>query len=156
MKKYLFSVAVIIFSLIQFAQAQEEMVITGTKKINKKLTPQQVVDSLNSRFPDAKAVQYYQAPASGVHNGWVVTEDDELPSDASVDYYTISFKNNNMNYYGLYDKKGHLLKSKQEHSISELPEAVSNSLKNIGEMHPGYTVISKTYYKSTNESKSKE
>ena len=64
---------------------QHDVVITGSKKINKKATPQQIVDSLKTRFPDATAIQYYQAPASGVSKGgWAVTEEDNLPEDGSL------------------------------------------------------------------------
>ena len=62
-----------------------DVVITGSKKINKKATPQQIIDSLKTRFPDATAIQYYQAPASGVtKGGWAVTEEDNLPEDEEL------------------------------------------------------------------------
>ena len=135
----------------------QDVVITGSKKINKKSTPQQVIDSLKKRFPDATAIQYYQAPASGVtKGGWAVTEEDNLPPGEELDYYTISFKRSNAQYYGLYDKDGTLIQSKMEQKLDDLPEPIRNSLKNLSQSYPGYKVTSKNYYKKTNYSKSKE
>lgn len=143
--------------LVGLAHAQNDIVITGTKKVNKKSTPQQVVDSVNKRFPDATAVQYFQAPASGVtKGGWTVTEEDNLPEGESVDYYTVSFKRGSMQYYGLYAQDGTLIQSKTEEKLDKLPEPIRNSLKNLSESHPGYKVTSKNYFKKTNYSKSKE
>ena len=134
-----------------------DVVITGSKKINKKATPQQIIDSLKTRFPDATAIQYYQAPASGVtKGGWAVTEEDNLPEDGSLDYYTISFKRSNSQYYGLYSKDGTLLQSKMEQKLDDLPEPIRNSLMNLSQSYPGYKVKSKNYFKKTNYSKSKE
>lgn len=154
MKKY-FS-AIILIALCFSANAQDDLVITGTKKITKELTPQQIIDSLEKRFPNAKSVQYYQVPASGVSNGWSVTEDDNMDVSQEVDYYTLKFKNNKLNYWGLYSSDGTLLQAKIEEKAVTLPTAVKNSLMAIKNDYPGYKVISKNYYKNQNYKKSKE
>jgi hypothetical protein len=142
---------VILVSL--YLHAQNDLVIKGTKHITKEMTPQQVVDSLEKHFPNAKSVQYYKAPASVTNNGWAVTTEDNLESGDEVDYYTISFKKSGLKYYGLYDKNGVMLKAKIEQSNTTLPEAVQTSLKNLGQKYPGYKVVSKTYFKNTEYSK---
>jgi hypothetical protein len=154
MKKYLFSAILFMISISFFANAQDEIVIKGSKKLTKEYTPQQVIDSLNKRFPDAKSVEVFQTKADAVNKGWTVTEEDNLSGDA--DYYTISFKNEGMKYYGLYDKEGNLLQSKVEEKVDQLPQAVVNSIRAISDKYPGYKVVSKTYYKNQNLTKSKE
>jgi hypothetical protein len=135
--------------------AQEDVVIQGTKKISKDATPHQVLDSLHKKFPDAQAVEYYEVPKGGVDRGWAVTKDDDFNS-SGAEYYTISFKKGNFHYYGLYKADGTLVESKTEESSAHLPDAIKNSLKTISNAYPGYTVISKTYYKQTDLEKSKE
>ena len=54
MKRFLLAQLIILLSL--YSSAQEDLVIKGTKKVVKKYTPQQVIDSINKRLPDAKAV----------------------------------------------------------------------------------------------------
>src|SRR6478609_8300442 len=146
MKKYLFAATLFILSQPHFANAQDEMVIKGSKKLEKQYTPQQVVDSLNKRFPNAKSVQYFETKPEVVNKGWTVTEDDKLSSNADVDYYTISFKNEGMKYYGLYDKDGNLLQCKMEEKIAALPNPVVMALKEVANKYPGYKVVSKTYF----------
>jgi hypothetical protein len=150
----------LLLSLVAFiafqVKAQEDIVITGSKKINKKLTPQQVIDSLEKKFPDAKSVKYYKAPASGVDNGWAVTEEDNISTDASVEYYTISFKRDDLQYYGLYAPDGTLVQAKIQQKVEELPAAIKTSLTKLSESYPGYKIVSKNYYKKLNYSKSKE
>jgi hypothetical protein len=153
MKKYLIALTVIMVSYE--LHAQEDRVIKGTKHISKELTPQQVIDSLHKKFPNAEAVQYYQAPASNVDNGWAVTQEDKLHGQ-DAEYYTISFKNEKMKYYALFERDGTLLESKMEETSTELPEAVKTSLKGLSQQYPGYKLVSKTYYKTQNVKKSKE
>jgi len=76
--------------------------------------------------------------------------------EASPEYYTISFKQEGLQYYGLYDPNGKLVESKIEQKQAQLPEAVIASLKAIAKDYPGYKVVSKSYYKQTNYFKSKE
>lgn len=157
MKKYLFASILFVLSHSLSAQVQDdEVVIKGSKKLDKQYTPQQVVDSLNKRFPNAKAVQYFETKPDAVNRGWTVSEEDNLSSNTDVNYYTISFKNEGMKYYGLYDKDGNLLQSKVEESVDKLPDAVVNSIKGVAGQYPGYKVVSKTYYKNQNLTKSKE
>jgi hypothetical protein len=155
MKKYLLLLAGVLGYAHSFSQ-DDALVIQGTKKISKKLTPQQVVDSLNKKFPDAKSVDYYKVSADAVKNGWTVTEQDNLASGAEVDYYTISFKREDMKYYALFDQEGKLVMSKLEEKVAELPEPIKQSIASLQQQYPGYTVISKTYYKNLNHSKEKE
>lgn len=155
MKKCLFVSIIILLPFLINAQ-EDELVIKGTKKITEKMTPQQVVDSLNKRFPNAKAVQYYQIPADSAKRGWAISEEDNLDPSAEVDYYTISFKQEGLKYYGLYDKDGKLLQCKIEESVDKLPDPVRNTLMNISTQYPGFKVTSKTYFRNQNYSKSKE
>jgi len=154
MKKYLITPSVLLTALV--LHAQQDLTITGTKQLTKEMTPQQVVDSLTKKFPNAKSVQYYQTPASGVDKGWNVTTEDNLPGGSDVDYYTVSFKSENLTYYALYSADGTLLKSKIEQTSTNLPEAIKTSLMNLSQQYPGYKMVSKTYYKDVNYSKSKE
>jgi hypothetical protein len=146
MKKYLL-IGAILFTSICLKAQDDDLVIHASKKITKQLTPQQVVDSLQKRFPNAKAVQYYQTPSSGVRNGWAITEDDDLGS-ADVDYYTLTFNNNNIKYYGLYNADGTLIMSKLAQSSTSLPTPVKTSLKNLaGPEYKDWKVQSKSYHK---------
>lgn len=156
MKKNVFAAVLLVLFNSFFAHAQDEVVIKGSKKLDKQYTPQQVVDSLNKRFPNAKSVQYFETKPDAVNKGWVVSEEDNLSSNADVNYYTISFKNEGMKYYGLYDKDGNLLHCKMEEKISSLPNPVVMALKDVANKYPGYKVVSKTYFKDQNLSKSKE
>jgi hypothetical protein len=154
MMKYF--IAVMWTSMYFFAAAQQVVKVSGTRQISKDLTPKQVIDSLHARFPDARAVTYYKMPADAVARGWSVTIEDELDADASVDYYTIKFKRKDFQYYGLYKPDGTLVMSKYQESITHIPDTIKSSLKKLGEKYPGYRIALKTYYKSTNLSKSKE
>ena len=153
MKKYLIALTVVLASYV--LNAQEDRVIKGTKPISKELTPQQVVDSLNKKFPNAQAVQYYQVPPGGADNGWAVTDEDKMMG-GDAEYYTISFKNEKMKYYALFERDGTLVESKMEETSTELPEAVKTSLMALSKQYPGYKLVSKTYYKTQNVKKSKE
>lgn len=153
MKKYLITLAVLAISLALFAQ--QERVIKGIRPISRELTPQQVIDSLKARFPNATAVQYYQVPAGGVDNRWAITDEDKMTGQ-DADFYTISFKKENLKYYALYDRDGTLLKSKFEETSADLPEAVKTSLQGLSQQYPGYELVSKTYYRTQNLKKSKE
>lgn len=155
-EKYLLLGIAFMLSISFLAQAQDDIVITGSKKMTKKMTPQQVMDSLHKRFPDAESIKYFKGSADAAQKGWAVTEENNLASDDQPEYYTISFKQKGLNYYGLYDKDGHLLQSRVEESVSNLPEPIQNSLKQLSDSHPGYKVVSKTYYKNQNYSKNKE
>jgi hypothetical protein len=152
MKKLL--IALLIVSVSFYASAQD-LTIKGTKPISKELTPQQVVDSLQKHFPNAKSVKYYEGTPELTQRGWNVTTEDNL-GEQSFDYYTISFKQEGLQYYGLYDHNGILLESKIEQKETQLPEAVIASLKAIAKDYPGYKVVSKNYYKQTDYSKTKE
>jgi len=153
MKKYL--VVQLIF-LMPFLLHAQDLVIKGQKEVTKKFTPQQVIDSLAKTFPDAKSVRYFKADQAIAEKGWAVTTEDNLASDANVDYYTIAFKQKGLQYYGLYDQQGTLLECKIEQKESELPQAVVTNLKAIAKDYPGYKIVSKNYYKTQNYSKSKE
>jgi hypothetical protein len=156
MKKYLLSVIVTMLSAFIVVQAQEQdVVIKGNKQIDKKLTPQQVVDSLNKRFPDAESVKYFTAKSTAVERGWNISEENKLPLSEDLDYYTISFNRQGLKYYGLYDREGNLLESKIEESVDSLPEAIHNAVEKIPQQYPGYKVVSKTYFKEQDYTSSK-
>jgi hypothetical protein len=154
MKRFLLAQLIILLSL--YSSAQEDLVIKGTKKVDKKYTPQQVIDSINKRFPDAKAVAYYETTPATIERGWTVTTEDNLNASADVDYYTVSFKQEGLQYYGLYDRNGQLLECKIQQKLDELPEPVVASLKAIAKDYPGYKVVEKNYFKQQNYSKHKE
>ena len=154
MKSYFIFSLLILASLVM--QAQDELVIKGTKKITKKLTPQQVIDSLEARFPDAKSVNYYKVINTAGKNGWDVTEEDNLEPGSEIEYYTLSFKRDDFQYYGLYKSDGSLVKSKQEQKDVALPEPVVTSIKSIAKDYPGYKLKSKNYFKRTDYEKNKE
>ena len=88
--------------------------------------------------------------------GWDVTKDDEMSSSEQIDFYTIKFKTQNVQYYGLYDKDGNLLKCRMEETVDKLPDNVVASLKDLSSQYPGYKVVSKSYYKNQNYSKNEE
>lgn len=154
MKYHLIIAALTMISLL--AQAQEEMVMRGTKKINKKLTPQQVIDSLEAKFPDARSVNYYKTGVAAAKNGWEVTANDDLGGDAEITYYTISFKRENFKYFGLYKADGTLLRSKSEENDVDLPEPVVQSIKTIASQFPGFKVTGKTHFKRYDYTKNTE
>jgi hypothetical protein len=156
MKKLLLMAAAISLSNFLVAQ-QPDIVISGSNKITKELTPQQIIDSLQKRFPNAKAVEYYQTSPAAVKAGWAINEQDNLGSDDQLDYYTLSFKNEDFQYYGLYKPDGTLVKSKYEETDANLPDAVKTSLKNLaGTNYKDYDLLSKKYYKRVNNNTHKE
>jgi hypothetical protein len=157
MKKYLFIIAFVVASPVLFSQAPgESVIIKGTKKISEKMTPQQVIDSLHEHFPDAKAVKYYKMHADIANRGWAISREDNLDAGDEIDYYTLTFTSDNLEYYGLYDKEGKLLVSKVVETMANLPEPIASSLTTLGQLYPGYKVISKTYFKHHNYSRSEE
>jgi len=157
MKKHLFLSVLFGVSFAVRAQGpQDALIIKGTKKITEKLTPQQVIDSLHEHFPDAKAVKYYKAPAEVANKGWAISTEDNLDAGDDIDYYTLSFTSDNIQYYGLYNKEGELLSSRIVETMTHLPEPITSSLKTLGQLYPGYKVVAKTYYKRKNYSKNEE
>jgi hypothetical protein len=156
MKKYILTAVGIMLSAFVLVQAQQQdVVIKGSKQIDKKVTPQQVIDSLNKRFPDAESVKYFTAKPDVVQRGWTVSEENKLQLNEDLDYYTISFNRQGLKYYGLYDREGNLLESKIEESVDSLPEAIHNAVQKIPQQYPGYKVVSKTYFKEQDYSSSK-
>jgi len=155
MKKSLFLLLAIAWCSQLFAQ-DDDIVIRGTTKVSKNLAPKVVIDSLNKKFPNAKAVQYYKTPADAAKKGWTITTENDLDPSDEIEYYTISFTRDNMKYYGLYKANGELVTSKLSQSVKTLPTAIQTSLKSLSTQYPGYKVVSKTYYKNTNYNKHKE
>ena len=157
MKKYLFILLSVAYSATLLAQAEDEIVIKGSNKINKKLTPAQVIDSLNKRFPNAKSVQYYQTSPAAVKAGWNIEEEDNLPSDAELQRYTVEFKRDDFKYYALFDADGTLLMSKYEEHDTQLPEAVVTAVKALAaDKYKDYTLLSKAHFKQVNYNKQKD
>ncbi|KIC95676.1 hypothetical protein [Flavihumibacter solisilvae] len=156
MKKKLMLAITVVLNMTLSAQTPDEVVITGTNKVSKQELPAAVIAKLEKQFPNAQAVQYYKVPQDVVAKGWNVTVDDELDPAETVDYYTIQFTRDNMNYYGLYKPDGTLIKSKLEQQAATLPDPVKASISNISQTHPGWTVVAKTYYKNTSATKNLE
>jgi len=157
MKKYLFMLFFLAFTAAVWAQTEDEIVIKGSNKISKKLTPQQVIDSLNKRFPNAKAVQYYETSPQAVQAGWQITEEDNLPSDADLHRYTITFKRDDFKYYALYEADGTLLMMKYEEHDTQLPQPVIDAVMAMAaDKYKDYKLLSKAHYKQVNYNKSNE
>jgi hypothetical protein len=155
MKKLLLLSATLVSSAIAFAQ--NDIVITGTRKVTEEVAPKAVVDSLHKRFPDAKAVEYFKVDSNVIKRGWTVTEEDNLSSDATIDRYTISFKRDNMKYYGLYKADGTLIMSKMEETDAVLPEPVKATLLKMKEeaQYKDWKMQSKKFFHNVNYDKSK-
>jgi hypothetical protein len=154
MKRYLIvQLAIILVPILSYTQ---DLVIKGTKPVTKQYTPQEVLDSLQKTFPNAQSVKYYKTDAATAQKGWAVTTEDELDHSGEVEYYTISFKQEGLQYYGLYDPHGNLVEYKFEQKMDNLPEKVATSLKALSNDYPGYKVVDKTYFMTKNNSKSKE
>ena len=156
MKKNLLGRQLVILLLFPFFSYTQDLVIKGTKEITKQFTPKQVIDSLQKTFPNANTVKYYKGDVEATQKGWAITKEDELDSDASIDYYTISFKQEGLQYYGLYDQEGTLLEYKIQQKMDQLPDKVVTSLKSLAKDYPGYKVVAKDFYMMKNNSKSKE
>lgn len=142
--------------MYQFSIAQDDLVITGTNKISKDLTPKQIIDSLEARFPNAKAVAYYKIPHDAAAKGWAINVEDNIEGENDLDYYTLKFKNNDFQYYGLYKPDGTLVMSKYKETVKNVPEPIKTSLQLLSKQYPGYKLSSKTYFKNTNYNSSKE
>lgn len=147
MRTLLFIAACTSLSLSAHSQ-DEAVIIKASNQIDKKMTPQQVIDSLNKHFPNAQAVKYYKAPQETIDNGWSVSKDDKGFSHHDIDYYTISFKNADLQYYALFEADGRLIRSKQENSVDHVPDAVKTAVQNLAPTHPGWKVVGKKYYKN--------
>jgi len=153
MKKYVLSLLMALPSILLYSQ--EDMVIKGTKHITKKQTPQEVLDSLHARFPNAEAVQYYQQNGADAARGWEISKQD-IPLDHELTYYTISFKNEGLKYYGLYENDGTLVEAKMEEKLDDLPKPVHDAFNNIAKTRPGWKVVSKTCYRKQNYTNNEE
>ena len=144
-------------SLSLAAHSQDEaVIIKASNQISKKMTPQQVIDSLNAHFPDAHAVKYYKAPPDVVDRGWTVSKDDHFSHGDQIDYYTISFKNADLEYYALFEADGRLIRSKQENRVDQVPEAVKTAVQNLAPSHPGWKVVGKKYFKNLDSNSMEE
>jgi hypothetical protein len=142
--------------MYQFSFAQDDIVITGTNKISKELTPKQIIDSLEAKFPDAKSVAYYKIPQDAAARGWAINVEDNIEGTSDLDYYALKFKRQDFQYYGLYKPDGTLVMSKYQETVKNIPDPIKASLQNLSKQYPGYKLSSQTYYKNTNYSSSKE
>lgn len=152
MKKLITTIAVGSFSLASVFAQTPAVVISGTKVATTE-TPQEVINGVKLKFPDAKAVEYYKVPKGGVTaNGWQVTEQDNMGSGDEIEKYSVKFKQGSVKYYALYDKDGTLLQSRYEDSNATLPEPVKESLLNLAKQpeYIGYKLKSKKHYKVVN------
>ena len=152
MKKFLLIASLFIASLYVNAQ-DTAMVLRASKEITKELTPQQIIDSLQKKFPNAQAVQYYKTPKEGVDNGWAVGGENDL-GGSDIEYYTLKFKNNKITYYGLYQADGTLVMSKLDQKEAALPEPVKTTLKNMAATdYKGWKLLSSSYHKTIDHQK---
>jgi hypothetical protein len=146
MKKFLLVTLVVAISVISFGQTAG-ITIKASKMITKDSTPQQVIDTLKKRFPNAEAVQYYET-SGAVANGWTVSGEDHTQYGDEAEYYTIKFKRQDFQYYALFAADGTLIKSEFQQMGVELPEAVKASLLKLKtEKYPDYQMITKDYFK---------
>jgi hypothetical protein len=155
MKQLLFVIAAALASLGALSQ-DEAVIIRGSTKIDRNMTSQQVIDSLNARFPNAHAVKYFKIPPDAVNKGWTVSREDNLGTNEAIDYYTVTFKREGFNYYALFQADGTLVRSKHEEKVDQLPDAVKFSIKALQEQHPGYKVVSKKYFRNISGSTDEE
>lgn len=136
--------------------AQQDIVIKASKKTTIAATPRQIIDSLKKRFPNAKAIQSYKTPASGIKSGWNITEEDNTGFGDDIDAYTLSFKRDDFKYYALYKADGTLLKAKYEQYGATLPDPAKEALTKLaGKEYNNYTVQSRTYYRTVDYGKNK-
>ena len=155
MKKLLIVALIVAISIVSFGQTAG-VTIKASKMITKDSTPQQVIDTLKKRFPNAEAVQYYETSAAAA-NGWAVSAEDQIQSGAEVDYYTIKFKRSDFQYYGLFKSDGTLVKSEFQQKDVELPEAVKASLLKLkADKYPDYLLQTKDYFKYEDYDKHKD
>src|SRR4051794_32364642 len=154
MKKYVLSLLMALPAVVLYSQ--DDLVIKGTKQITEKQTPQQVLDSLHARFPNAEAVKYYEEKGADAARGWEISKDDNTSFDHSMSYYTLSFNSDGLKYYGLYEPDGKLVESKMEEKVENLPQPVQDAFNSIAKTRPGWTVVSKTAFKKQNHANSSE
>ena len=158
MKPYFLFAAALVFSSAVYAQQiDDEMVIRGSKPTTMEATPKQIIDSLHKRFPNADSIDYYQTPAQAAKNGWAVSQDDDLDFGNEIEFYTLSFKRSDFQYYALFKADGTLVSSKYEETDASLPEAVTTAIKNLGANdYKDYKLYSKKYFKTVHQGKLKE
>ena len=150
MKKFTMVTLLVAISAVSFAQEEAQRTIKASKQISEQLTPQQVIDTLKKRFPNAESVQYYQTSAATA-NGWNVSSDDYSSYNQQADYYTLKFKREDFEYYALFAADGTLIKSEYRQKDVELPEAVKASLIQLKkDKYPDYQLRTKDYFKYEN------
>lgn len=154
MKLLLLFIAV--FAQLHARCQDEALIIKGSTKVSRDMTPRQVIDSLHARFPNAHAVKYYKIPPDAVSKGWTISREDNLSTDETIDYYTITFKRDDFKYYALFEADGRLIRSKHEEKVDQLPEAIKFSVKALSERYPGYKVVSKKYFRNLSASSEEE
>jgi len=155
MKKYLLFATALLLSIA--VNAQNEMVISGSKPTTMEATPKQIIDSLNKRFPNAKSIHYYETPATAAKNGWSVSQEGDINLGSEVEYYTLSFKRSDFQYYALYKADGTLVSAKYQETEANLPESVTTAIKQLGANdYKDYKLYSKKYFKQVNQGKMKE
>jgi hypothetical protein len=156
MKKYLLFATALVLSSIA-VNAQDEMVIRGSKPTTMEATPHQIIDSLHKRFPNAKSIDYYETPAIAAKNGWTVSQEEDLDYGSEIDYYTVKFKRSDFQYYALFKADGTLVSSKYEEPDTQLPDSVTTAIKTLGAAdYKDYKLYSKKYFKTVHQGKTKE
>ena len=149
MKKLLTVASIVAISTVSFGQTAGST-IKASKMTTKDSTPQQVIDTLKKRFPNAEAVQYYKTSQAAA-NGWAVSEADQVHPGTELEYYTLQFKRDDFTYYALFEPDGTLIKSEFQQKNIELPEAVKASLLKLkADKYPDYQLLTKDYFKYEN------
>lgn len=153
MKKHLLFLTAITCFLYAIGQ-EDELIIHGTTKINRQLTPQLVIDSFYKTFPQAIALEYYQVPFYAARSGWIVDEADSLLEYGDADCYLLIIKKNGLKFYSLFSADGELVMTKLKAAdVTALPSPVQAALRTIHKDYPGYRVRSEIYYKTQDHSR---
>lgn len=153
-----FAILMLLLGFYVAGKAQDtQVIIKGSNKISKEMTPKEIIDSLHKRFPNAEAVQYYKTSENTIKAGWNVEEENTMGAGDELEKYTLSFKRSDFKYYALFDAHGNLLKSTYEEYDTKLPDAVKASIKKLlGDNYKDYTALSKTHYKLVDNQNHKE
>lgn len=148
MKKQFLLIPVI--ACFMYAMGQEdELIISGTTKINRQLTPQPVIDSFYKTFPQAIALEYYQVSSYAARSAWTVDEADSLVSLGDENCYLLIIKRDGLKFYSLFSAGGELVMTKlKEEDVTALPSPVQASLRTIHKDYPGYRIRSQAFYKN--------
>ena len=150
MSRYLLLLAGMLVCVQSISQ-EDQIITSGTTKISRQLTPKPIFESLARAFPGAFTIEYFITEGGTAKEGWTITEEEGNACHDGLAYYIISFKHDDLKYYGLFTHDGQLMMLKVKQDLSELPDPVKESLKSLDKEHHGYRLTSRTYYKNQNQ-----